>query len=433
MLLQEPDVVISGSKFKCPDSSLVTPCKCFTWDETDQLFRKAITSKTTTRGTTTTTTTETSGTESSASLAPVTKDRESQDRLNGSNSRARVSPLAVDHQVQMKTLLVTSVTKEITTNQPLNSNASLPSDATSVSSSDFETEVEISCRTSATDELSLQALFSRLDEYIRTEDALRRFTSLRLENTNIGIMDGNDWFHGISFRSLDFFQNIDLDTFDLRSFSQSHDTLESLLLSGSPFKGGVEFFRELSRFKKLETLILSHNQIEGLPEGVFGQSSSLPQLSYLDLQGNRIKHLGRNAFHGLPSIQRITLDNNFITNITNETFLFNEEKSKLLLIFLRNNNLTAESFEPFSFTNTEKTIFLYLNGNQISHLREDIFKPMLDLKNDLFIALWSNPFSCDCRSKWLMQEKSYYKKRLHGIKCLDKKEIWDLEEEELRC
>jgi len=283
-----------------------------------------------------------------------------------------------------------------------------------------------------TDEVSLESLFSRLADHIHRENMIDRFTSLRIENTALGSVDRGNMFHGVSFKSLDFFQNIDLDSFDLRTFNRSYETLETLLLSGSPFRGSEEFFREISNFSKLETLILSHNHIEGLPSQVFGQTI-MPNLSYIDMQGNRIREIGPRSFYGLPAIQRITLDNNFITRITNETFLFQEERSKLLLIFLRNNNLTAESFDPLAFTNTDKTIFLYLNGNQISHLREDIFKPMLDQKNDLFIALWSNPFSCDCRSKWLLQEKIYYRKRLHGIKCVNKKEIWDLEEQELTC
>ena len=296
----------------------------------------------------------------------------------------------------------------------------------------FETEVEISCRTMKTDDASLESLFVRLADHIQRENLIYTFTSLRIENTALGSVDGSDMFHGVSFKSLDFFQNIDLDSFDLRSFNQSHRTLETLLLSGSPFRGSEEFFHEISKFSKLETLILSHNHIEGLPAQVFGQTI-MPNLSYIDMQGNRIREIGPRTFYRLPAIQRITLDNNFISRITNETFLFQEDRSKLLLIFLRNNNLTAESFDPTAFTNTDKTIFLYLNGNQISHLREDVFKPMLDQKNDLFIALWSNPFSCDCRSKWLLQEKIYYRKRLHGIKCVNKKEIWDLDEEELTC
>lgn len=296
----------------------------------------------------------------------------------------------------------------------------------------FETEVEISCRTTKTDEVSLESLFSRLAQHIQSQDLIDRFTSLRIENTAIAEVNGSDLFHGVSFKSLDFFQNIDLDQFDLRSFNRSRKTLETLLISGSPFRGSEEFFRQVRKFSRLETLILSHNHLDGLPDQAFGQEL-MPNLSYIDLQGNRIKEVGARSFYSLPAIQRITLDNNLIKRVTNETFVFREERSKLLLIFMRNNNLTAESFEPFSFSNTDKTIFLYLNGNQISHLKEEIFKPMFDVKNDLFIALWSNPFTCDCRSRWLLQEKSYYRKRIHGVKCPNKKEIWDMEEEDLTC
>ena len=62
---------------------------------------------------------------------------------------------------------------------------------------------------------------------------------------------------------------------------------------------------------------------------------------------------------------------------------------------------------------------------------ETVFSPVLEIKNDLFLALWNNPFECDCRSKWLLNNVDYYKKRLHGLRCQDKRDIWDYQFEEL--
>jgi len=211
--------------------------------------------------------------------------------------------------------------------------------------------------------------------------------------------------------------------------------LKTFLLQGSPFNGTNDFFGELSSFKNLETLILSNNKLIGLPDQAFGKTE-LSNLSYVDLSGNRITTIGQKTFFKLPKLQRITLDHNLIKNVTNETFTFEKEDSKLLLIFLRHNNLTEDSIEKGSFSNMNQTVFLYLNNNQITYLKEDVFKPMLDEKNDLFIALWSNPFVCDCRSLWMIQDKIYLRKRLHGLKCSNmnnKKEVWDLEPEELKC
>ena len=50
----------------------------------------------------------------------------------------------------------------------------------------------------------------------------------------------------------------------------------------------------------------------------------------------------------LPELHRLNLDNNQISYLTNETFAFKREESKLLLIFLRYNNLTATSFEGYA-------------------------------------------------------------------------------------
>ena len=396
---------VSGTNFKCPASKTVYhPCKCFTWDDhvtTTLLSSSSLPSL---------------GVPSFLSVSSAYYSNESSTSQESTITESATSPTLVTSSTAFPSQ---AGAKKQTHEQP---------------SHRPETEVEISCRTLETDEDTLKALFERLHQHIYENGYMKRFTSLRIENTALANIDGSDLFSGVSFQSLDFFQNIDLDGFSLKSFEASRNTLKTLLLQGSPFNGSLEFFEELSEFKRLETLILSNNHLTGLPHEVFGKQE-MSNLSYIDLGGNRITTIGPKTFYKLPKLQRITLDNNFITNVTKETFIIEREDSKLLLIFLRNNNLTEDSFESGSFANMNQTVFLYLNSNQITHLREDIFKPILEEKNDLFIALWSNPFVCDCRSLWLLENKAYLRKRLHGFKCINfnKREIWDLESEELKC
>lgn len=296
-----------------------------------------------------------------------------------------------------------------------------------------DTEVEISCRTLKTDEFTLKSLFSRISDHILFTNGITRFESLRLEHTAIGEITDSEMFGNISFKSLDLFHNLDLNYIDLSVFNASVDTLETFCVQGSPITDeDGKFMSSITKFSKLETLILSNNELLGLNDETFGQNIQ-PNLSYVDLSGNNITKLGKRSFFKLPELHRLNLDYNQIDYISNETFTFEMEESKLLLLFLRHNNLTGESFEPNAFTSLEKTVFLYLNNNQIKYLDERIFKPMLDVKSDLFIALWSNPFQCDCRAKWLLDDTSYYKKRVHGIRCPDKRELWDLDEDELKC
>ncbi|KAI1291969.1 Oplophorus-luciferin 2-monooxygenase non-catalytic subunit [Halotydeus destructor] len=299
------------------------------------------------------------------------------------------------------------------------------------SSNGTDTEVEIVCRDNRSNETSLSELFRVINDHTFQTEGTHHFESLRLENTAISAIRG-EIFGAISFRNVDLFNNLDLSSFDLNSFNQSLTSLESLCIQGSPLvDNDHKLFSALSGFVNLETLILSNNQLEGLPEGLFNQVV-LTNLSYVDLSGNNITELGRKSFAKLPELSRLNLDNNQITKLTNETFSFDQEESAMALIFLRYNNLTADSFEKGMFLDVEKTVFVYMNHNQITHVDEAIFRPIVEAKNDLFFALWNNPFECDCRSKWLLELPDYFKKRFHGIKCQDKREIWDYSWKSLR-
>lgn len=292
-----------------------------------------------------------------------------------------------------------------------------------------DTEVEISCRTMQTDEISLRELFDRLNDHITVTNFIDRFEALRLENTAVGQLTDENLFGSISFKSIDLFQNIDLAHINMSVFDMSRDTLETLCIQGSPLDGDEgQFIESLSSFPRLETLILANNHLKGFSDAAFGRVT-LSNLSYIDLSGNNLTEIGPKSFFKLPEVHRINLDNNQISYVSNETFTFESEESKLLLLFLRHNNLTADSFEGRAFSNTEKTLFLYLNNNQITHLDESIWRPMFEEKNDFFIAMWSNPYRCDCRSKWMIDDedtRNYLKKRIHGIRCQDsKRELWD--------
>lgn len=48
--------------------------------------------------------------------------------------------------------------------------------------------------------------------------------------------------------------------------------------------------------KNLDSLILAHNQLSKVPANVF---SHLPQLNSLELEGNRITYIDKDAFAGL--------------------------------------------------------------------------------------------------------------------------------------
>ena len=94
------------------------------------------------------------------------------------------------------------------------------------------------------------------------------------------------------------------------------------------------------------------------------------------------------AFYECDSIQWIDLSENNINNISENAFHFKTkcDQSKLE-ICLTNNNLDELSFAINSLTKFNKPTELYLWGNNIIYLDEEVFKPFLDVNKSNSIEI----------------------------------------------
>lgn len=295
-------------------------------------------------------------------------------------------------------------------------------------------EIEILCENARVDEDSLRGVFNRLKIYVESNNYTSSFHSLRLENTAISALHPGD-LGGLSFDSIDFFSNHDFSYIGAGSFNDSVSSLTTLSVQNSPIADNEEkpqdFYDAIKQLPNLETLMLAENYIKKLPANAFGDKD-LKNLSHIDLNGNQISEIGDNAFAGLPKLNRLNLDNNQINFLNKSSFHFENDQSEFLLLYLRKNNLNSDSFESGLFSNVKQTLFIYLSQNNITYLDEQVFKPLLDTKSDVFVAVWKNPYFCDCKSKWLLQKRGYYFRRIYGIKCQDNRGLWDYSISELK-
>ncbi|XP_054830066.1 matrix-remodeling-associated protein 5 [Eublepharis macularius] len=156
---------------------------------------------------------------------------------------------------------------------------------------------------------------------------------------------------------------------------------------------------------KLELLMIHGNDIQNIPNGALKNLSSLQvfKISY-----NKLQVLTGQTLQGLSSLMRLHVDHNQIEFIHPNTF---NGLTSLRLLHLEGNLLqqlhpnTFSTFMVLDYFRLSTIKHLYLSENAIRTLPVGIFQKMPLLEN---VYLHGNPWSCDCRLKWLLEwnEKS---------------------------
>lgn len=122
---------------------------------------------------------------------------------------------------------------------------------------------------------------------------------------------------------------------------------------------------------KLESLYLSHNLLEELPQAAFIWNS---KLRVLDLGSNQLKAISINSFGTLTSLEHFYIDHNPILNI--DPYFFN---SAINLKSLWMSGLKLDYFATSWFENLEKLEELRLDETDLSFLPPDAFSKLVNL------------------------------------------------------
>lgn len=155
--------------------------------------------------------------------------------------------------------------------------------------------------------------------------------------------------------------------------------------------------------RKLQSVNLSGNKIDGIRETVFYDA---PNLEELDLSDNQISEFSSNAFEKLGSLKILDLSENQITSIPFELF---QHLNSIVYLNLRSNRIQIKfgifpefvrtldlsynnidihhKFKIFSLLNNLETLLLH--GNRIESVHFSIFESHLR-----YIGLSDNPFTC---------------------------------------
>lgn len=176
----------------------------------------------------------------------------------------------------------------------------------------------------------------------------------------------------------------------------------------------------------IQVLDLSGNQIPYLTRDAF-RSVGLVNLQKIFLRGAGVREVHRDAFRDLRILIEVDLSSNAVSSLHPDTFTGND---RLRLLCLNGNpivELNEAQFPALQHLRTlelqnclikdvHKDAFLHLttletlnlNGNRLRELSEEVFVPTKRLKT---LSLDGNPWRCDCRLRgfrtWLLASNLY--------------------------
>ncbi|XP_030630074.1 carboxypeptidase N subunit 2 [Chanos chanos] len=179
--------------------------------------------------------------------------------------------------------------------------------------------------------------------------------------------------------------------------------LQELEISGSKYLKDldVETFSKLGNLRKL---LLNHNGVKSLKEGLF---DTLHNLETLQLRGNGLTALPPLLFHNLCNLQALDLSDNSIVTPGGSFFQNLKELRSLRLGFNQ-----IHSLQPDMFQNTSHLREIDLQGNRISLLPQEIFAHLneledLNLRSNHILGLSPEMFPSSLKVLNLKQNKLF--------------------------
>lgn len=221
-----------------------------------------------------------------------------------------------------------------------------------------------------------------------------------------------DLFAGVAFKKINILRNKKLKRIDENAFTASANATTELVFEDNAVLGSEEtdvhtLFRLANSFPNLQVLHITECDIRLVPDHAFSRAQ--PALREIMMTDNRIRSIGAKPFTLLSGLELLNLDGNQISHFSVDSFnmpLNRLHPKKRLKIFLNSNALNDGSLPVGIFARLRRPAYLNLDRNNLTTLPEAVFGS-LALRGSV-LSLRKNPLRCDCRLKWLVDQKLLY-------------------------
>lgn len=197
-----------------------------------------------------------------------------------------------------------------------------------------------------------------------------------------------------------------------------------------------ELFDSLSTLVNVRDMHLELNNLRMIPSYSFrvpSEQHGRMRLERLRIISRSLAQISSYAFADLHSIRSIKIHSLIgLQRIAAHAFDIAQPSNWSVIIDLRSNQLTVNSFELDSFQHVGRPIHLQLSDNNLTTISRDVFERFLDTDLSNKMQLADNPLECDCTMFWIMKNRSIYVNQVLSALCEGFAELWKLDENAFR-
>lgn len=302
----------------------------------------------------------------------------------------------------------------------------------------------ITCNESFT--YSIGHVFKAIGPSLRYEDRLYLepytigplYKELILSNRHMVEMDNNQ-FHTVRFEKITLVDMISLERIRIAAFNGTINELQSFTIKGDnrlTLRFVNELFDSLSTLVNVRDMHLELNNLRMIPSYSFrvpSEQHGRMRLERLRIISRSLVQISSYAFADLHSIRSIKIHSlTGLQRIAAHAFDIAQPSNRSVIIDLRSNQLTVNSFELDSFQHVGRPIHLQLSDNNLTTISRDVFERFLDTDLSNKMQLADNPLECDCTMFWIMKNRSIYVNQVLSALCEGFAELWKLDENAFR-
>jgi hypothetical protein len=268
--------------------------------------------------------------------------------------------------------------------------------------------------------VNYKTLFDRISKDLTP--AQKMFHSLTLSNEAITeIVD--DEFRDLVFTEINIKNAKNLKRIYPHAFTNIADYIEIFQQSGPSLLGDEdafvpELFQALSSLVNVRIITLGQTKIKFIPDNAFSNINQ-NKLTHLEINSGMIAKVGDYAFYYLNSLTYLKLEKQQLNHIAQHAFDLEKSSTSTLEVHLNDNLIEDSGIEINAFVGTKRPLLLNLANNVLTHLKEDIFKPILTANANTKVYVTGNQFRCNCLNEWLVIGKAQYITRVLNAVCSD--------------